>query len=95
VIRRLAYWQLRVKVVSDMVQAEDAVRQHDAGYELIIINVSDPSQRWLLMLAKLQNVSRGSGAAWPPLVLCLSTRKHDLRFQLEIERKGARYVFER
>jgi DNA-binding NarL/FixJ family response regulator len=62
--------------------------------DLMLINVSDSSQPWLRIVRELQDASF-SFSHWPPLVLCLSTVKRDPQFELQVERLGARFVYER
>src|SRR5258708_434258 len=93
VIRRLAGRKLPVQLVQNVAQAEAELQR--SSYDLVIINVSDPGQPWVAIVEKLQQACRGSGKSWQPLILCVSTRQREPHFELEIERKGARYVFER
>ena len=95
VIRGLGSRNLRIQLVADATQAELALRRPDPRYELIIINVSDPAQPWIEILGRLQQACREQDNHSQPQILCLSTRPRDSHFELEIERKGARYVFER
>jgi hypothetical protein len=95
VIDRLARQELRVELVSDFARAESVLRSPASSFELVIVNVSDRAQAWIPILGNLQRACRESGRPSLPLFLCVSTRRREPLFELEIERKGARYVFER
>jgi hypothetical protein len=62
--------------------------------DLALINVSDLSQPWLRIVRKLQDACFSSSHCCP-LVLSLSTVKREPQFELQIERLGARFVYER
>jgi DNA-binding NarL/FixJ family response regulator len=62
--------------------------------DLVLINVSDSSRPWLRILRELQEACF-SFSHCHPLVLCLSTVKREPQFELQIERLGARFVYER
>lgn len=90
----LASRNLTVRLVQDVAQAELVLRSPAAECEIVVINVSDAAQPWMTILEKLNEASRASGNAPLPLFLCVSARQREPRFELELERKGARYVLE-
>ena len=92
-IRHLAGRKLGIQLVQNAAQGEAELRR--SNYELVIVNVSDPGKPWVAIVGRLQQACRESGKSWQPLILCVSTRQQEAHFVLEIERKGARYVFER
>ena len=91
-IHRLTAQQIHVRRVNDSAEAEDELRHPMLPYDLVIVNVSNPDKPWITILAKLQGVCRRSG--WGPLILCVSNRPREPRFELELERQGARYALE-
>lgn len=70
--------------------AEAIVRLLASRYDLVIINISERSRPWLSILDELHEARHEA----PPLFLCVSNHQLDPHFELAIESKGARYVFE-
>ena len=95
VIRQLAPRNLRIRIIENPAQAAGALRSSTAPYRLVILNVSDPQHPWLRTLEDLQSAVRADGRFSSPKFLCVSTRQYEPRFELQIEGRGARYVFER
>jgi hypothetical protein len=94
-IRRLGSRNLRIDLVRSTTEAISKLRYPVSPYELVIVNTSDASHPWLAILDRLQEVCRQPGSHSKPLFLCVSNRQRDPHFELEIERRGARYAYER
>jgi hypothetical protein len=94
-IRRLQSRKLRMELVPSSAEATQRLCYHTPGYDLVILNVSDVAQPWLRILDGLQETCRQAGGHSKPLFLCVSNRQHDPHFELEIERRGGRYAYER
>ncbi len=92
---RLGRQRLLIDRVATVAEGQSTLRMPESPYDLVIVNVSDNSEAWVRTIADLQQAVRESRKAWPPLILCVSTRKRDPQFELQIERHGARYVLER
>ena len=92
-IQELKSRRLRLKVIPNVDEATRRLRNQ--SYQLVILNVSDSSQPWLQVLDRLREATRHPGGDSRPLFLCISNRPREPRFQLEVERQGARYVYER
>ena len=94
-LRRLDSRSLRAHIIRDVEQAALALRSSSTPFRIVIVNVSDAAQPWLRNLEDLQDAACIGGRFSPPQFLCVSTRRYEPRFELEIERRGARYVFDR
>jgi DNA-binding NarL/FixJ family response regulator len=70
------------------------LKRQNAPCDLVLLNVSDSSQPWVRILRELQEACF-SFSRCHPLVLCMSTVKRQPLFALQIERLGARFVYER
>jgi PleD family two-component response regulator len=86
---------LRARVIPDPQQAAAALRSSTAPYRLVIVNVSKREQTWLEILEDLQAAVYATNRFRSPRFLCVSMRRHDPHFELEVERRGARCVFVR
>jgi CheY-like chemotaxis protein len=64
-------------------------------YDLAILVMGERSRSWLTVLRSLQRAHRQTAIFEVPLFLCVSRLQLGPEFQLQIERMGARYVFER
>ena len=76
-------------------EAEKELRRSAHLYEIVIVNVSDSRIPWAVNVEKLQRACLAAGGCGQPSLLCTSTRHHGPQFELEMERRGARYVVER
>jgi PleD family two-component response regulator len=85
----------RVDLYASVVQAAKCLRQIDAEYELIIVNVSDSSQQWIRLLRFLLESAIQSRVAVRPSLLCVSSTEYDELFELQIEQMGGRLEYER
>lgn len=94
-VRRLDRRNLRARIIRDMGPAASVLRSSSTPFRIVIVNVSDEAQPWLKNLEDLQDAACIAGRFSPPQFLCVSTRQYEPRFELEVERHGARYVFER
>lgn len=92
-IGRLRSRSLHIEWVRSTPEAVTTLRERPSQFDLVILDVSDPSQPWLNVLDRLQHAGRRYG--WSPLFLCVSNRQREPQFELAVERKGARYVYER
>lgn len=64
-----------------------------AQYELVILNVSDPSHPWLRNLRTLIEASHASDRVVSGF-LCVSAVRREPLFEFQIEQMGARLVYE-
>lgn len=90
--------QLRSLVVDRVCSLEHAItklRRCEEGYALVIINTSDASFEWCRALQKLQATCHQSVGRSGPLLLCISLVQQRPEFILQLERTGARFVYER
>jgi hypothetical protein len=94
-VRTLRLRKLRVDVVRDSTEAIVRLCHRALRYQLVIINVSDASQPWPVILGRLREACSYPGRCSRPLFLCVSRREREPEFELAIERSGARYVVER
>jgi hypothetical protein len=78
----------------ESISALSMLKRGDTSWDLVLINVSGSSQTWLKILRQLQELCVSSSHC-RPLVLCLSTVRREPQFELQIERLGARFVYER
>ena len=85
---------LAVGVASSPEDALRLFRSQMRGPHLVILNVSDPSQPWLSILRELRTAIEISRQELC-LFLCVSTRRTDALFELQIEKLGGRFVYER
>jgi hypothetical protein len=83
-----------VELHSTMKAAISRLKRPGFECEVVIVNVSDASQPWLRRLEMLQEAAHGCTAPVGPLILCVSGVKRDHLFELEIERRGGRLVYE-
>jgi ActR/RegA family two-component response regulator len=95
VSRMLQYHALDVGTCADPQLAILLLRRTSCEYDVVIINVSDQTVPWVSMLAKLQEACFLSNGYPSPMFLCTSTVSRSPEFQLQIERRGARYVVAR
>jgi hypothetical protein len=87
--------RLDIDLVETTSEAVSRLRVGAMPYDLVIVNVSRSSEPWLEILDKLQEASySGVHLGSRPSFLCVSDRKCELDFELAIERKGSRYVYE-
>jgi DNA-binding response OmpR family regulator len=91
----LGFHHFETDLCLDPERAAVRLRRAADDYDVVILNVSNPSLPWVNILAKLQAACLESGASPAPLFLCTSTTKRLPEFELQIERLGARYVCER
>ncbi len=94
VIECLPAFGLGVELCSTVKQGIIKLSRREAEYELVVLNVSDASQPWLRLLQVLHEAAFQSGRAIGPLYLCVSTVRRDHLFELQVERMGARLVYE-
>jgi hypothetical protein len=86
---------LAVEFCHTVREAAMKLRAPHGEYAVVIVNISDASQPWLRLLHGLHEASFQSGTPIGALCLCVSTVKRDPLFELQIERTGARLVYER
>lgn len=91
-IRGLKSRGLRLQLVHNAAEALPILQGRSVAYGLVIIDISDISQPWLTILDQLKDAGSNGGTLRKPSFLCISNRHLDARFELEIERKGARFV---
>jgi hypothetical protein len=91
----LQFHALEVATCADPKQAVLLLRRTSGEYDVVIVNVSDQTVPWVRLLLKLQEACFLSNGYPSPMFLCTSTLPRSPEFQLQIERKGARYVVER
>jgi len=86
---------LRVEHCTTVRQTISKLQEPSCEYALIIVHISDACQPWLRLLHSLREVVfQSAKAVAGPLFLCVSTVRHDHLFELQIERMGARFVYE-
>jgi hypothetical protein len=90
----LADRRLGVELLRTVQAAIGRLKQKGYQCDLVIMNVSDGSQPWLRRLEMLQEAVHECMTPAGPLVLCVSNAKRDHLFELEIERRGGRLVYE-
>src|SRR5262249_51268458 len=81
----LAACGLNVELCSTVSQSAIKLSRRDSNYDLVVINVSDMAQPWLRILHALREAFGKSGKSDGPQYLCVSTKKRDPYFELEIE----------
>jgi DNA-binding response OmpR family regulator len=91
---RLRARGLNVDRYSNADRAFSALMHNRAHYDLTLINVSDSSRPWLRIVRKLQDACFSFGHHHT-MILCLSTVRREPQLELQIERLGARLVYER
>ena len=92
---RLRFHQLALIAHCELNDALPALQGGHFEWDIVIVNVSDPSQPWLAILRRLQEACSSHGSRHFPLFLCTSRIKRDPQFQLALERLGVRFVYER
>jgi ActR/RegA family two-component response regulator len=90
----LAQRNLTVTRVSDVGEAIRSLRKPAFTYYIVILVMADRSRSWLTVLRDLQQAGRQTALFDVPLFLCVSRLQLGPEFQLQIERMGARYVFQ-
>jgi hypothetical protein len=90
----LAQRQLTVVREADVVDAVRNLRKSAIVYDFVILIMADRSRPWLRALHGLQQAGQQKGFFELPLFLCVSRLHLACEFQVQIERMGARYVFE-
>ena len=63
--------------------------------DIVILCLADRKRPWLAVFHDLLQASREAGFSETPRFLCVSRIQFGSEFQLQIERMGARYVYER
>jgi hypothetical protein len=63
-------------------------------FDIVILNVSARQRNWQAGVRALQHAFSTSLCRVRPSVLCISTIKNEPQFELEVERLGARYVYD-
>jgi hypothetical protein len=86
----------RVSVVTfeDLMKAKHTLADEGIVYEFVVVTIKDRSRSVVRILRELQDASRQRGFWELPLFLCVSYVENDPELQLQIERLGARYVFQ-
>lgn len=92
--RRLAERGLTVIRAEGSGAAIAQLRNREYLCDLVILCMAHRSRPWLEVLRDLQHAGRQAGFREMPLFLCVSRLQLGIDFQLQIERMGARYVFE-
>lgn len=83
-----------VEVFANVERAVQRLRRPGTDYDIVILNVSNDLLYWGKILESLQAAGIQSGVYPSPLLLCTSCIKRSPEFELQIERMGARYVYE-
>lgn len=83
------------EVVESIPDAASTLRVHGSQYKLVIIHAMDSAKPWLAILSKLQEACNDPRNPTTPLFLFISNRRREPEFELAIEAKGVRYVYER
>lgn len=91
---RLRERGLVVLVTSGIPEAARQLSQRIPVFEIVIMAVEGPSERWLGLLRSLIEAARQSCITAAPLFLLASRRKHLPHIRLRIEHLGARYAHE-
>jgi len=92
---RLSRPETRIERVVSANEAMTRLRGAAGGYDLVIVNVSGNYEPWVPILRKLLEASRQPALGTMPAFLCVSTARRSPEFELQLERMGLRYVFER
>jgi CheY-like chemotaxis protein len=90
----LSHRGLTVIRTTDIEEAIRRLRNQTLIYDLVILIMANRSRHWLTTLLDLQQATRQAAFFELPLFLCVSRLNLGPEFQLQIERAGARYVFE-
>jgi DNA-binding NarL/FixJ family response regulator len=92
---RLRALHLTVVAFRELSTGSSILHDELSACDIVVVNVSDASQPWLAILRRLLEASARHSSQPAPLFLCTSRIKRDPQFQLELERMGVRFVYER
>ena len=90
----LAQRGLTVVRAADIEESIRNLRKPGLIYDLVILIMADRSRPWLKVLHKFQQACLQAAFLETPLFLCVAKLQFGPEFQLQIEQRGARYVFE-
>jgi hypothetical protein len=94
-VEGLSARNLHVELCHSANEAATKLRKSLREFAIVIVNISDVSQPWLKFLRVLREAAFQSSRSFGPFYLCVSTVKRDPHFELQIERTGARLIYER
>lgn len=88
-LTQLLQWRgLFIEQCHEVRNAVRRLRQQAGRYALVIVNISDSSRPWELMLHDLQEAAAQARHHQGPLFLGISRTRKSLHFQLMLERRG-------
>ena len=95
---RLAHCLESAGIVTETVvqlsSAAQRLRQNGKQYDVVVVDISNPTKDWSRIVHDLQEVAYQSDRQLGPLFLCISRLRRSPELQLALERKGARVAFE-
>ncbi len=92
--RELAARRLEVIHAADYGEAAGQLRKREPLYDLAVLCMTGPARPWVTVLRDLQSACLQAGLLDIPLFLCVSRAYLGVDLHLQIERTGARYVWE-
>ena len=75
----------------NILEAREALEQSLSSRDVAILDVTTDNREIRLALAQIRKYRTHDGPA--PMILCISRVKHGPRFELELEKWGARLVY--
>ncbi|HEV2523423.1 MAG TPA: hypothetical protein VGT24_13670 [Candidatus Acidoferrales bacterium] len=87
--------RLAVETCGDLQRAMLRLQQDAARYELVIVNISNPTKPWARIIHDLQEAAFHSSRQLGPFFLCVSSSRQPPELRLALEREGARFVYEK
>lgn len=92
-VRLLESRHLAVKIVASQ-HAVESLRAEVSRYEVIVVHASDNRHAWINFIDSLMAACRKPTDVSAVRFICISTRRREPRFEIQLEGRGVRYVFE-